>query len=301
MIKLITFFLSSISNKDILNLYSENTLNNVKFIEEHNSNKDNTYTLGINEHIYNVYKDEFTVSTMSIYNNNKSKEESLDNIKYVPNSIDWEEKNKVSSVKNQGQCGSCWAFSATEAVESAWAIKKNQLYNLSEQELVDCSSSYGNHGCEGGLMDNAFEYIIDNGLCSNISYPYNSGEGSCMNTTCKKLVHITNYTDVKKNNEKILKKAVSITPVSVAIQANKRSFQFYKSGIYSDYGCGYELDHGVLLVGYGYDDKLNMKYWKIKNSWGDSWGENGYIRLEKDINDSRGLCGIAMDPSFPVV
>lgn len=160
MIKLITFFLSSISNKDILNLYSENTLNNVKFIKEHNSNKDNTYTLGVNEHIYNVYKDEFTISTMSIYNNNKSKEVSLENIKYVPNSIDWEEKNKVSSVKNQGQCGSCWAFSATEAVESAWAIKKNQLYNLSEQELVDCSSSYGNHGCEGGLMDNAFEYII---------------------------------------------------------------------------------------------------------------------------------------------
>jgi C1A family cysteine protease len=214
------------------------------------------------------------------------------------NSVDWRERYKVSSVKNQGSCGSCWAFSSVGAVESAWAIKHNILYNLSEQELIDCSTQ--NNGCEGGSMDLAFQYIIENGLCSNLSYPYTAEEEHC-NNTCKSLVQISNYSDVIPNQEKMLMRAVQHQPVSVAIQANKRSFQMYKSGIYSDPDCGFELDHGVLLIGYGYDKKYDMDYWIIKNSWSYSWGENGYIRIQRNIDDSRGLCGIAMDPSIPII
>jgi len=140
---------------------------------------------------------------------------------------------------------------------------------------------------------------MNNSLCSNISYPYTGQDGTC-ETDCKSLVTISNYSDVIQNNEKMLERAVQRQPVSVAIQANKRSFQMYKSGIYSDPDCGFELDHGVLLIGYGYDKDYDMNYWIIKNSWSDSWGENGYIRIQKNINDERGLCGIAMDPSFPI-
>lgn len=299
--KLISFlFAFNAAIVSSLEVFSKNTIENINYIEKHNK-LDNTFKLEINQYIYNKYENEFSNSTMQFFIKDSNNLEKLDNIKHTPISFDWREKNKVSSVKNQGSCGSCWAFSSTEAVESAWAIKHDKLYNLSEQELVDCSDTYGNHGCQGGSMDNAFNYIIDNGLCSNISYPYNNISGNCMNTTCDKLIKISNYTDVERNNENILKKAVSITPISVAIQANKRSFQFYKSGIYSDEMCGTNLDHGVLLVGYGYDKLYEMDYWIVKNSWGSSWGENGYIRIQRNIDDLRGLCGIAMDPSFPII
>ena len=149
-------------------------------------------------------------------------------------------------------------------------------------------------------MDLAFQYIIENGLCSNLSYPYTAQDQQCQND-CKSIIKISNYSDITPNDEQILKYVVQHQPVSVAIQANKRSFQMYHSGIYSDLDCGFKLDHGVLLVGYGYDKKYDMDYWIIKNSWGSEWGENGYIRIQRNIDDSRGLCGIAMDPSFPIV
>jgi C1A family cysteine protease len=218
----------------------------------------------------------------------------------LPKHVDWRDTHDVSSIKNQLNCGSCWAFSATGATESAWSIHHRKLYNLSQQELVDCSGSYGNQGCDGGMMDNAFQYIIDNGLCTNSSYPYQANSGQCMNTTCHKVVHIKKYHDIKPN-EHALARAVVKQPVSVAIQANLQSFQLYKSGIYSDPNCGDDLDHGVLVVGYGYDSSWDMKYWIVKNSWGSTWGDNGYIRIQKDINDSSGLCGIAIDPSIPII
>ena len=219
----------------------------------------------------------------------------------LPKHVDWRLSNDVSSVKNQLQCGSCWAFSATGAVESAWSIHRHTLYNLSQQELVDCSDSYGNMGCSGGEMDAAFQYVIDNGLCLNQSYPYTATDGICQNTTCQKVVHIKNFSDIVKNDEHALAKAVTKQPVSVAIQANLQSFQLYTSGIYSDPECGDDLDHGVLVVGYGYDWTSDMDYWIVKNSWGQDWGENGYIRILKDSENPEGLCGIAMDPSIPLI
>lgn len=271
-------------------------LSNQEFIQKHNS-ENHSYIVHENQYINTTYIDEYSLTDHNIFISKKNP--ILINFTNLhKDSVDWRESFKVSPVKNQGSCGSCWAFSSVGAVESAWAIKHNTLYNLSEQELIDCSTK--NNGCEGGSMVKSFQYIIENGLCSNFSYPYTAEDGIC-NDTCKSLVQISNYSDIIPNQEKMLMSAVQYQPVSVAIQANKRSFQMYKSGIYNDPDCGFQLDHGVLLIGYGYDKDLNMDYWIIKNSWSDSWGENGYIRIQRNIDDSRGLCGIAMAPSVPII
>lgn len=274
-----------------------NIQNNLDFINNHNNNN-NTYKLELNQFINNIYINEFTEHNIINIDNQNNISYNFNDLEIVKDNIDWRNNNKVSSVKNQGECGSCWAFSSVEAVESAWAIKNNRLYNLSEQQVVDCSTNYGNNGCNGGSMVDSFKYIIENGLCNNESYPYIGIMNQC-NTSCNKIVNINSYQNIKENDEDILKKALNVAPISVAIQANKRSFQFYKSGIYSDLDCGFELDHGVLLIGYGTDQ--NLDYWIVKNSWGENWGENGYIRLLRNIDDNRGLCGISMTPSRPLI
>ena len=217
----------------------------------------------------------------------------------IPISVDWRNKGAVTHVKNQEKCGGCWAFSATGAIEGSLYIHQHHLYNLSEQQFLDCSDDYGNNGCNGGLMDNAFKFAINNNLCNESSYPYIGYDQKCYD--CISNLSIKDYQDVTPNDEKALKRAVSKQPVSVAIQANKQSFQFYSKGIYDDMNCGFNLDHGVLIVGYGFDIFTQTDYWIVKNSWGDKWGENGYIRIKRNIDDDRGLCGIAMQPSFPIV
>ena len=285
----------------LLSLFSFSNINNTLFIQNHNA-KNLSYQVEENQFINQNYINEFSPTTSHLIMNNLTDNLIQFNEKEsIPFHKDWRNKYKVSSVKNQLKCGACWAFSSSEAVESAWAIKYNQLYNLSQQELIDCSTTYGNQGCHGGSMNAAFQYIIENGLCTNLSYPYIASEQSCQQSNCKSIVNITEYQNIMPNSEKILQKATYQQPVSVAIQANKRSFQLYKSGIYSDLNCGTQLDHGVLVIGYGYDPNYNMKYWIIKNSWGTNWGENGYIRIQKDIENEKGLCGIAMQPSIPII
>ena len=218
----------------------------------------------------------------------------------IPEQVDWREHNAVTHVKDQGHCGGCWAFSTTGSVEGIVAIETGKLLNISEQQLIDCSGVQGNHGCEGGIMERGFQYIIDNGgICSEEDYPYQGVDNQCQD--CETIVDIKKYGDIYPKNEKVLKRAVAQQPVSVAIQANISSFRFYKEGIYSDYNCGDQLDHGVLVVGYGTDEVQNMDYWLVKNSWGKLWGEEGYIRILRNIDDKNGLCGIAMQPSVPVV
>jgi len=172
------------------------------------------------------------------------------------------------------------------------------LISLSEQQLVDCSTAQGNQGCNGGLMDDAFQYIIANkGICSEASYPYSATGPNTCETTCSNVAHISSYVDVVVGDENELAKAAAIGPVSVAIEADQQVFQLYSGGVLSDSSCGTTLDHGVLVVGYGHDAVTNLDFWKVKNSWGASWGEAGFIRIVRGTNE----CGISADPSYPVV
>lgn len=214
----------------------------------------------------------------------------------VPSSLDWRSKGAVTPVKDQGQCGSCWAFSTTGSVEGAWQIAGNKLVSLSEQQLVDCSTAQGNQGCNGGLMDQGFEYIIANGgLCSESAYPYQAQDGTCQSSSCQSVAHIASYKDVPQGDENSLMSFIQNGPVSIAIEADQSSFQFYSGGVYSDPGCGTQLDHGVLLVGYG--TLSGQNYWIVKNSWGASWGDNGYILLVRGSDE----CGLALAASQPYV
>ena len=214
----------------------------------------------------------------------------------LPTSVDWRTKNAVTPVKNQGMCGSCWAFSTTGSVEGAWVLQgSHTLVSLSEQQLVDCAQSEGNNGCNGGLMDYGFQYIIDNnGICSESSYSYKGTDGTCVKN-CSKVASIKGFKDIPAGDEQSLLNAVgTVGPVSVAIEADQQGFQFYSGGVF-DATCGTNLDHGVLVVGYGTDN--GKDYWIVKNSWGSSWGEGGYIRLVRGKNQ----CGITLSASYPVV
>jgi C1A family cysteine protease len=207
----------------------------------------------------------------------------------LADTLDWRTKGAVTPIKDQGQCGSCWAFSTTGSVEGANQIKSGSLTSVSEQQLVDCAGSSGNQGCNGGLMDDAFEYIIKNkGIGSEASYPYTARDGKCKQVSSVSTV--SKYTDVKKGDETDLMTAVNIEPVSVAVDA--QSWQTYRKGVMTGL-CGKQLDHGVLLIGYG--TEAPNDYWLVKNSWGTSWGESGTIRLIRGKNE----CGIAQAASYP--
>jgi len=207
------------------------------------------------------------------------------------NDIDWVSKGAVTPVKDQAQCGSCWAFSTTGSVEGAVQVKTGRLTSLSEQQLVDCAGSSGNQGCNGGLMDDAFNWIVSHrGIGSEASYPYTARDGTCKDVPS--VSTISGYKDVQQGSEDALMNALTMQPVSIAIEADQSSFQFYKSGVFTG-PCGQQLDHGVLLVGSGSDG--GQDYWRVKNSWGASWGDNGFIRMIR----GRNMCGLSNMASYP--
>ncbi|XP_021714574.1 low-temperature-induced cysteine proteinase-like [Chenopodium quinoa] len=280
---------------------------NLKLIDQHNSDDSNSFKLGLNK-FADLTNDEFRSKFLG-----KKKSESSSMLKskvksdrylfkegdQLPESVDWRAKGAVAKVKDQGQCGSCWAFSTIAAVEGINQIVTGDLLSLSEQELVDCDTTY-NSGCDGGLMDYAFEFIINNGgIDTDEDYPYKGTDGKCdQYRKNAKVVTIDGYEDVPENDEKALQKAVAHQPVSVAIEAGGSSFQFYQSGVFTG-RCGADLDHGVVAVGYGSEN--GKDYWIVRNSWGADWGEGGYIRMERNVEHLKtGKCGIAVEPSYPV-
>jgi len=274
---------------------------NFNKIRNHNKGK-HTYSMAVNEYADMTFK-EFH-SKMTGYKRIdqgvlRAKNGPHTKIDVLASSVDWRQKNAVTPVKNQQQCGSCWAFSTTGSTEGAHAIKTGNLVSLSEQQLVDCSAAQGNQGCNGGMMDQGFQYIISNGgITTEDAYPYTATQGTCQ-TNVTVAATLSSFVDVTSGSETALMQAVNLGPVSVAIEADQQCFQFYSGGVLSDPSCGTNLDHGVLVVGYGTDNTVSpaADYWIVKNSWGESWGEQGYIRLARGSNE----CGIATEPSYPVV
>jgi C1A family cysteine protease len=270
---------------------------NMQMIQEHNA-KGEDWTMAMNEH-GDLTWEEFSVQfkgfkgVRSSYLRSQNLHQPVKGETFA-DSLDWNSKGAVTPVKNQGQCGSCWAFSTTGSVEGAHQIATGKLVSLAEQQLVDCAGAEGNQGCNGGLMDNGFEYIIKNGgITEESNYQYTARDGTCKKTVSKD-VQISGYKDVQQGSESDLMSAVQKGPVSIAIEADQSGFQFYSGGVFSG-TCGKQLDHGVLLTGYGTDS--GKDYWMVKNSWGASWGANGYIMLVR----GKDQCGLADAASYPTV
>lgn len=289
----------------------ETWLKNMAHIEAHNfeySMGQKSFKLGMNH-----YGDMNSTEFASTYNGFLHKEHKLRGFKNgipymdhmnddteLEHSVDWRTKGLVTEVKDQGQCGSCWAFSSTGALEGQMMKHFGKLPDLSEQNLVDCSRDEGNQGCNGGLMDAAFQYVQDqDGLDDETSYPYEGIDNEpCRYNKDNRAADDTGYKMVPQGDEKALRHALAhVGPVSVAIDAANPSFQFYESGVYYEPKCDPEdLDHGVLAVGFG--KEKGEKYWLVKNSWSDQWGDEGYIKMARDRDNH---CGIASYAVYPVV
>jgi KDEL-tailed cysteine endopeptidase len=275
---------------------------NVAHILAHNAGN-SSWTMAVNK-FADLTADEFAAKyTGGLLRKRPSAAKHLrfQNTTALPTSVDWEAKGAVTPVKNQEQCGSCWAFSTTGSVEGAWFLSNGTLPSLSEQQLVDCSVPEGNQGCNGGLMDQAFQYIIDNkGITTEDAYAYTAtGPNTCESTGKPVAATLSGFKDVAVGSDTALLTAIAQQPVSVAVEADQSVFQFYSGGV-MDSACGTALDHGVLAVGYGTDG--GKDYYKVKNSWGADWGMKGYILLGRGAKfNPNGQCGIQMAASYPVV
>ncbi|NXM62787.1 CATS protein, partial [Illadopsis cleaveri] len=259
-----------------------------------------SYTLGMN-HLGDMTSEEVAASLTGLQvpprpRWNSSSQPEFRAVGDIPEELDWRDKGCVTEVKNQGACGACWAFSAVGALEAQVKLKTGNLVSLSPQNLVDCSGMYGNKGCGGGFMPQAFQYIIDNGgIESEESYPYTAG--TCHYNASARAATCSRFVELPPGDEATLRDAVAtVGPVAVAIDATRPSFFLYRSGVFDDPQCSQEVNHGVLVVGYG--SLENKEYWLVKNSWGVRFGDAGYIRMARNASN---LCGIASYASYPLI
>ena len=260
-----------------------------------------SYTVGLNK-FSDMTEEEF-VAKYTGYNPStsrlleKNKRVGADELGKPAKKVDWRRRGAVNPIKNQGRCGSCWAFATVHSIEAAHAIKSGELLDLSEQQLVDCAGGiWFNHGCNGGLPSFAFRYIRHaGGLTKQSEYPYNAKDGSCQHP--KDLyAKLDTWVNVKSDVESV-EAAVTQQPLAIAIHANP--IMHYTSGIFEDQHCGTQLNHAVGLDGYG--SQGGQDYWIVRNSWGTDWGEDGYIRMAKGTGARGGTCGLLMETSFPVM
>jgi len=274
---------------------------NAGLIKKHNSESDGRLTLGYNQ-FTDLTQEEYKVAAGLGYKSSATRHGALPNLgvhtyngEELAAAVDWTTKGAVTPVKDQGQCGSCWAFSSTGGMEGSWQIATGSLTSMSEQQLVDCSTE--NAGCNGGDMGLAFDFVKTAGAATESSYPYKGTDGTCKTsfTSAIPAGGVTGYKSVEQSTAG-LQSALASGPVSVAIEADQIAFQLYSGGILESTGglfhtCGTNLDHGVLAVGYG------DGFFKVKNSWGASWGESGYLKISSEGN----TCGIHSDATQPVV
>lgn len=268
---------------------------NLDKIEKHNA-LGLTYTFSLNR-FGDITEKEFQENYLSKPRSRKldHKNPEVSKVDAVPESIDWSTKGAVTKVKDQGACGSCWSFGTTGALEGAYFIKNKELKSFSEQQLVDCSGPYKNEGCNGGITGWAYEYIKDHGLCTEEDYPYHARDEKCKDNQCKAAVHITDYV-INEPNEVALVEAIVLGPVAVDLDATP--MMFYSKGIIQG-DCPIELTHSVLGVGYG--EENGVKYYKMKNSWGGKWGEEGYFRIIRDSGKKEGQCGLVLNTVYPIL
>ncbi|WOG89756.1 hypothetical protein DCAR_0208995 [Daucus carota subsp. sativus] len=281
---------------------------NVQLIEAFNRGEDKGFKLAVN-HFADITDDEFR-KLHTGFNDSLKPSSSANStpegtffkyadIKDVPSSIDWRDKGAVTPIKVQGQCASCYAFSAVAAVEGITQITQGDLISLSEQQIVDCDKD--DYGCNYGDMRNVFNYIIrNNGITTEYSYPYTGSQGPCQyNSTNNPAAKINGFQFVPRNSEADLLKAVANQPVSVGIHSTDYQFKFYSGGILN-FDCGTELDHAVTIVGYGTNSD-GIKYWIVKNSWNPAWGDAGFAYLIRDYKNPQGICGIAIYATYPTI
>jgi C1A family cysteine protease len=267
-------------------------------IELENAKVENTFTVGINKFADWTHEE---YKRLLGYKSNRIAGSRPAPVNYnvsIPTSVDWRTEGAVNPVKDQGQCGSCWAFSAVSSTESRYKIAKGTLYSLSEQQVVDCCDYGGSMGCNGGDEDQAMDYIRDKGIMLGKDYPYVAYDQDCAYDANKLTpVHPSSHTMVQANSAVALKTAIASGPVSVAIEADTTVFQFYTGGILNSKSCGTDLDHAVVAVGYGVDS-VKGEFYIVRNSWGSSWGEKGYVRIAGG-KDGAGICGIQSDCAYP--
>ncbi|KAE8573296.1 digestive cysteine proteinase 1 [Halyomorpha halys] len=285
-------------------------LENKKRVEEHNQRYKKglvSFSMSLNK-FSDLTEDEFRSMKTGFINSGKPSRKPILKTKQsllrrgdVPQSFDWRDKNAVTPIKDQKQCLSCWIFSAVGAVESQHFIKTGQLVTLSEQNVLDCVNAPVDTGhCRVGWMDTAFEYILNNGIDTEESYPYEAEIKECRFDAANVGATITGYADLPSGDEKVLKTAVAtVGPVSVAIDSMDGNFQHYQSGVYYSENCQNtedKLDHALLIIGYGKEN--GQPYWLVKNSWGTTWGEDGFAKIARNKDNH---CGIATKPSYPVI